>query len=235
MKHLILRNLNAASQFADANTDQVLDVLDAVVSPAVRLYGVGFLQPSIERGPQLNFYKTVPADFRAELEAEENRRGPSILVRCAANDPPPFTFAELMQRRKPSGKDRWFFDLHRDYGVCDPFYCPHWPWLVVFKADRLQELTHESRAVLDVAARMAVHRLKEIAGHAALDASAEQLTPREKTALQYLSDGISISDIADRLALSEPTVKTFVRRATKKLNASSQLHAVALAVRNRLI
>jgi DNA-binding NarL/FixJ family response regulator len=96
------------------------------------------------------------------------------------------------------------------------------------------ELSDEIRMALDVASGMAINRIKEIMAGSS-PAPLAELSPREMTVLLHLSDGFSVGEVADRLVLSETSVKTFVRRATKKLNASSQLHAVALAVRSRLI
>jgi DNA-binding CsgD family transcriptional regulator len=61
------------------------------------------------------------------------------------------------------------------------------------------------------------------------------LAPQETAVLSHLSDGLSIGEIAEQLGVAEPSVKTFVAQAAKKLEARSQVHAVALAVRRRLI
>ena len=51
----------------------------------------------------------------------------------------------------------------------------------------------------------------------------------------HLSHGMPTAEIAARLELGEASVRTFVRRAVKKLGAESQLHAVAIAIREGLI
>jgi len=214
------------------DADQVLETLDAVVSPVIKAHAV------IHDPDRKHLYHPgTSSNLRADITTALARHGPSLMARYVALNTLPFTFAEATRRLKPTGKDRWIFDLCHDHGILDGVYCSDWPWVVIYKSDHVlkgSEVSDEVRTVLEVSAGMAISRVKEITGHAA-PATFIKLSPREKTVLQYLSDGVLISDIADRLALSEPTVKTFVRRATKKLNASSQLHAVALAVRSRLI
>lgn len=214
------------------DADQVLETLDAVVSPVIKAHAV------IHDPDRKHLYHPGTAsNLRADIATALARYGPSVMARYVALNKLPFTFAEAKGRLKPTGKDRWIFDLCHDHGIRDGVYCSDWPWVVIYKSDHVlkgSEFTDEVRTVLEVSARMAINRAKEITGHAA-PAAPVSLTPREMSVLQYLSDGFSVGEIADRLILSETSVKTFVRRATKKLNATSELHAVALAVRSHLI
>jgi DNA-binding NarL/FixJ family response regulator len=56
------------------------------------------------------------------------------------------------------------------------------------------------------------------------------LSPREREILGLLSQGLSGEEAAERLFLSSETVRTHVRNAMSKLNASTRVHAVALAM-----
>jgi DNA-binding NarL/FixJ family response regulator len=56
------------------------------------------------------------------------------------------------------------------------------------------------------------------------------LSPREREILALLSKGLSGEDAAQRLHLSPETVRTHVRNAMSKLDASTRVHAVALAL-----
>ena len=56
------------------------------------------------------------------------------------------------------------------------------------------------------------------------------LSPREREILGLLSQGLSGEEAADKLFLSSETVRTHVRNAMSKLNASTRVHAVALAL-----
>ncbi|MDN5798132.1 MAG: LuxR C-terminal-related transcriptional regulator [Intrasporangium sp.] len=59
------------------------------------------------------------------------------------------------------------------------------------------------------------------------------LTGREGQVLELLMCGWPAGEIAGRLVVSLPTVRTHIRSITRKLGVSSQLAAVALAYRSR--
>jgi DNA-binding CsgD family transcriptional regulator len=57
------------------------------------------------------------------------------------------------------------------------------------------------------------------------------LTPRELEILMLLADGGRTSQIAQRLVISEKTVKTHIQNILRKLDVGSRLEAAAIAVR----
>jgi len=61
------------------------------------------------------------------------------------------------------------------------------------------------------------------------------LSPREEMIVLRLADGLSVPDIATRFEVAEATERSRIRRVERKLNAKSQLHAVATALREHLI
>jgi DNA-binding NarL/FixJ family response regulator len=63
----------------------------------------------------------------------------------------------------------------------------------------------------------------------------EPLTAREREVLELLSEGLSNRQIADRLGISEHTVKFHVASVSGKLGASSRTEAVSRGVRRGLI
>jgi DNA-binding NarL/FixJ family response regulator len=69
----------------------------------------------------------------------------------------------------------------------------------------------------------------------ALPGPVEDLTPRERTVLQLLAEGLSNKVIAERLAISEHTVKFHVNAILSKLGAQSRTEAVTRAARLGLI
>jgi DNA-binding NarL/FixJ family response regulator len=63
----------------------------------------------------------------------------------------------------------------------------------------------------------------------------DMLTPREREILQLLADGMSNSDVAGRLFISQETVKSHVRHILTKLEADTRTQAVAIALREAMI
>jgi DNA-binding NarL/FixJ family response regulator len=62
-----------------------------------------------------------------------------------------------------------------------------------------------------------------------------KLTRRQRQILQMLADGESITLAAQRLGLSEQTVKTHTKNMLARLAARNRAHAVAIALRESLI
>ena len=63
----------------------------------------------------------------------------------------------------------------------------------------------------------------------------DDLTVREHEVLTLLAKGMSNSQIADRLFISDATVKTHVARVLMKLNLPDRVHAVILAYETGLV
>lgn len=63
----------------------------------------------------------------------------------------------------------------------------------------------------------------------------ESLTAREREALRGFLSGKTSKEMAAELGISESTVKSYRRRATKKLGASSAAELVVLAIRGGFI
>ncbi len=68
-----------------------------------------------------------------------------------------------------------------------------------------------------------------------LSPSGPNLTDRERTVLNLLAQGLSISALAGQLYLSESTVKTHISKLYEKLGASNRAQALMEAVRLRLL
>jgi DNA-binding NarL/FixJ family response regulator len=63
----------------------------------------------------------------------------------------------------------------------------------------------------------------------------DMLTAREREILQLLADGMSNADVAQKLFISQETVKSHVRHILTKLEADTRTHAVAIALREAII
>jgi DNA-binding NarL/FixJ family response regulator len=75
----------------------------------------------------------------------------------------------------------------------------------------------------------------EVASHLAEHLSDESLTIREIDVLRLIAAGNRNRDIAERLFISEETVKVHVKHIMEKLGATDRTQAVAIAVRRGII
>ena len=75
----------------------------------------------------------------------------------------------------------------------------------------------------------------EIAAHLAEHLSSEALTEREVEVLNHISGGNRNKDIAERLFISEETVKVHIKHIMEKLGANDRTQAIAIAVRRGII
>jgi DNA-binding NarL/FixJ family response regulator len=75
----------------------------------------------------------------------------------------------------------------------------------------------------------------EIASHLANHLSDEALTGREIEILQQVAEGNRNRDIADRLFISEGTVKVHIKHIMEKLGANDRTQAITIAVRRGII
>src|SRR5258707_1833004 len=75
----------------------------------------------------------------------------------------------------------------------------------------------------------------EVAAHLAEHLSDEALTEREIDVLRHVGGGNRNRDIAERLFISEETVKVHLKHIMEKLGASDRTQAIAIAVRRGII
>jgi DNA-binding NarL/FixJ family response regulator len=61
------------------------------------------------------------------------------------------------------------------------------------------------------------------------------LSKREREIIELLAQGMTGEQVADHLVLSSETVKTHIRNAMGKLEASTRVHAIAIALREGYI
>ncbi|WNZ11669.1 response regulator transcription factor [Streptomyces sp. 11x1] len=104
------------------------------------------------------------------------------------------------------------------------------------------QLLHGIRTVATGAALLAPEVTRRLVGrYAARIRPAEgtphdiPLTPREMEVLRLIADGLSNSEIAGTLVISQETVKTFVSRILTKLGLRDRVQAVVYAYRHGLV
>jgi DNA-binding NarL/FixJ family response regulator len=97
----------------------------------------------------------------------------------------------------------------------------------LMKATLRRDLLDTIRAVHQGQRRVPPEVASELAEHA-LD---DELTEREVEVLKHVAAGCSNKVVADRLGISEDTVKGHIRNILSKLNASDRTHAVTIALK----
>ena len=75
----------------------------------------------------------------------------------------------------------------------------------------------------------------EVAAHLAEHMGDEGLTAREIQVLRHISGGNRNRDIADKLFISEETVKVHIKHIMDKLGAKDRTQAIAIAVRRGIV
>jgi len=75
----------------------------------------------------------------------------------------------------------------------------------------------------------------EVAANLAEHFSTDNLTPRETEVLAQIAEGNRNRDIAERLFISEETVKVHIKHIMDKLGANDRTQAVAIAIRRGII
>ena len=94
-----------------------------------------------------------------------------------------------------------------------------------------KELLETIRSVHGGRKRIAPEVASEVADHAA----DSLLTLREIDVLQLIAEGNANKLVADRLAITEDTVKAHVRNILSKLGANDRTHAVTIALKRGII
>ena len=101
----------------------------------------------------------------------------------------------------------------------------------ILKGEVHKELLDTIRAVHAGQKRIPAESAADLADHA----SDDPLTEREIDVLRLIAVGNSNKEIADRLSITEATVKGYVANILSKLRADGRAHAVAIGLRRGII
>jgi LuxR family quorum sensing-dependent transcriptional regulator len=224
--------------------EAVLDALDAITWRLCHAHVLGAaLLPlnfgtadSLIVGKTVFLHESVPKGWwedRTHLAA----RSPAPSDVAARLALAPFTLSELMKSLEPIGVDRWAIELNLKHGIRDLFGCPMGGrWIFVYWSPKIMQLPQDQRALLYLGAAFATTQLQKLAppftGRLGKGAS---LTPRELSVLRSLSLGYRVAEISRDLGLGKETVRSHIKKAQTKLNVRNPMHAVAQAMRMRLI
>jgi len=222
-----------------AHSDRVADVLSALddhAGPSLHLQSIWYAPEHGEVNVKdIWFHDSVPRRFIAEHDAALKLYGATRVAQFVLQSRIPVTNSEVRRALNPVGRDQWMFDIRQDHGIRDALVINHKRCVISYWSSRsLKGLERETRMELNASGAIAVQRLYELMPKQKRVVSVD-LTPRELAVLEHLARGLRVPAIAAHMELAKPTVKTYLQRAQKKLNAASLTEAAVIAVRRRLI
>ena len=143
----------------------------------------------------------------------------------------------MMKSLEPIGVDRWAIELNLKHGIRDLFGCPMGGrWIFAYWSAKDHAAPAGSTRPALPGGCFRDHTTEKLAppftGRLGKGAN---LTPRELSVLRSLSLGYRVAEISRDLGLGEETVRSHIEKAQTKLNVRNPMHAVAQAMRMRLI
>jgi LuxR family quorum sensing-dependent transcriptional regulator len=124
-------------------------------------------------------------------------------------------------------------DFGLRHGFLIPIHGPNGYKACVSMAAATLDLSADAKVTLHLMALYAVDRLRRLRGEA--PATRSTLTAREREVLAWVATGKSASQISDTLRIAKRTVDEHTQTIVRKLGATNRAHAVAIALRDRLI
>jgi DNA-binding CsgD family transcriptional regulator len=226
--------------------EDVLDALHTVTSGHLQINVLGAAifplragqHDGFELGGTAFLHQSAPKGWWEEY-SELSKQHPAPALMLAQMSLSPFTTSDMMHQMEPLGIDRWSIELGLKYGMRDFLSCPiGGRWVLVYWSKQVfsKRLMDEDRAILFMGANFAVIRLQKLVGTQPIRIGrGAALTPRELYVLRLLSLGHQVNKVAELLELGEETIRSHVKKAIAKLGAKNRTHAIAQAIRLRLI
>jgi DNA-binding CsgD family transcriptional regulator len=242
--------LLAATRFVKAapSYSRPAELLDALQSVArnhrqpLYVLGLMFLVPRYSQfekqrlGRSIFFHPDFPGeDFWPEYQKLAIANG-SLTNDYARHQSLPFTLTEAMRALRLTGGDRWLIELLQRFRIRDALYCPFRRWILVFHSGReVLRVDHFDRHVLAWVAGAAVEQVERLVKKQWPFDQRADLTPREIEVLRVRSRGKKNPEAAKEMGVGIETVRTYLKRAKKKLRARDVTEAVAKAMRQGLL
>lgn len=236
MHKLLRETFELNQEFSHAMTvDDVYSTMLARLSG----YGVtnvlaGIIPRAIVRPadqPRYVVFGCWPEDWAERyFEHQYVRRDPTILHAAEQRQPLYWSRIDLTEGADPAAR---IMNEAREFGLRDGITIPQLTLDgvrigVSFSGDRIDR-SAEATMVYSVVASYAVARVLQIRSGTPDDAA--PLSPSQKECLQYAAEGKTMSEIGDRLNISDKTVEKHLAAARDRLRAHSTTQAVATAIR----
>ncbi|RUX69804.1 LuxR family transcriptional regulator [Mesorhizobium sp. M7A.F.Ca.US.006.04.2.1] len=150
----------------------------------------------------------------------------------------PFLWSEIDNLCKVCPFGRRIMDEATDFRLCEGLTVPFatldgQPVGFSVAGEKLDPDPHDRLAFQLVAAY--AFGCAAVITDAKRDIRPARLSPRQRDVLRWAAEGLTVDEIADRLAVSRNTADTHLRAARERLGVASTVHAVAEAFRHGLI
>jgi LuxR family transcriptional regulator, quorum-sensing system regulator BjaR1 len=186
--------------------------------------------------PGIVLARRVPDElFKLYVERRYADIDPSIrhLLRTAE----PFRWLDVPYDPERERKAAELAGLIRDFGLTQGFFVPipsaAGTYGATWMAGPKPDLTARTKAALHLIGLYAFDRIHRLAGP--LPDQWPHLTEREREVLTWMASGKSSWEIGEILGIAKRTVDEHSQTVQRKLGAANRSHAVAIALRNRLI
>lgn len=137
---------------------------------------------------------------------------------------------QLILDASEAGLSAGFSSVFRTHGTNG---CGGWNILSDAGSEHVDQVLQDQEAEFHFLTNFLHLRMTDAAQHT--PTRAPTLTPRELECLKWLSAGLRTAEIADKLAISAPTVEFHIKNAREKLLAKTREQAVAQAVSLKLL
>ena len=190
-----------------------------------------------EAEPARFYLASFPEEW-TDFSAHWSRAFDGPCVRAAMHGLSPFTSDELGSPSEAMRRALATASGPARQALIIPVYKPGWGvGSVSFIADEIT-LLPENRALVQSFSGYAFERAVALGQKPAPTDGSQHLqvlTAREQQCLEFVANGLSDAQIAEKLSISWSTAHYHVEHARRKLGARNRAHAVALAMRSRLV
>ena len=221
-----------------------LDTTQAVVDAMERflaLFGFeNFIMTGLpnlqEKIDGLIMLKKWPVDwYRLYTKQSYDRYDP--VIRLCRNTVQPFEWSEALYDRELEPKAAQIMAGARECGMergfCLPIHGLNGQEACLSMSGLHLDLTPRTKPAIHLMAMYAFERTRQFFDQNG--SPHNPLTPREREALTWAAHGKSAADTGEILGITERTITAHIVSACQKLGASNKTHAVARAMRHRLI
>jgi len=237
-----------AMQFANAlKTAGCVSAVFETLTAALTRFGFNyFLITGVPLPGQTLSAKTMLSGWPPEWFARYDERNyvtHDPVARRIVRSTDPFVWSQSGRGRTETSLSKTIMAEARDFGMHDGFSVPIYGYdgyqaCVTMSADRSVDLSSEEQNAIYLISLVAYSKAKEVVTSSSGEKDQDDdpsLTDREREILGWISVGKTNWEVSRILSISEKTVEKHVGSIASKVGAMNRTHAVAEALRCRLI